>query len=205
MKSPPTRTNLCGAAMAASRLASPAPHRSRRWGGFIHALAAMLLAAAAAPTHLDAQRQGARARADAAAASVERAIRLADELELTSDQRARLEAMRVELLEQRTEQAAALLALRSEIAAGVREPEAMRQALAERRTGLSDARESLRNRFGEILTDDQRTELQRLDRRATARLRGPANRGRIDRQRGPRGGRQFDRGRRPARGGGSRR
>ena len=165
---------------------------------------AILFAAAIAPTGLDAQRQGSRARAAAGAAPVERAIRLADELELTADQRTQLEGMRTELLEQRTARAAALMALRSEVAAGIREPEAMRQALTEQWRGGADARESLRDRFSEILTEDQREELQRMNRRTIARQRGPANRGRIDRQRGPRGTRPFDRGRRPSRSRGDR-
>ncbi|MDE2784789.1 MAG: Spy/CpxP family protein refolding chaperone [Gemmatimonadota bacterium] len=166
---------------------------------------AILFAAAIAPSGLDAQRQGSRARAAAGAAPVERAIRLADELELTPDQRTQLEGMRAELLEQRTARATALMALRSEIAAGIREPEAMRQALTEQWRGGADARESLRDRLSEILTEDQREELQRMNRRAIARQRGPANRGRIDRQRGPRGTRPFDRGRRPSRSRGDRR
>ncbi len=169
---------------------------------------AIILAGAAWPSGLDAQRRGpgarggagvglgVAARAAAGAAPVERAIRLADELELTAEQRTQLEAIRVEVLDERTARAAALMALRSEIAAGIREPEAMRRALADQWRGGADARESLRDRFGEILTDDQREELQRMNRRATARQRGPADRGRIDRQRGSRGGRAFDRGRR---------
>ena len=159
----------------------------------------ILFAAAVVPTDLDAQRQGSRARAAAGAAPVERAIRLADELELAADQRTRLEAIRAEILEERTARASALMALRSEIAAGIREPEAMRQTLAEQWRGRADTRESLRDRFNEILTEDQREELQRMTRRATVRQRGPANRGRIDRQRGSRGDRPFDRGRRPSR------
>ncbi|MXX55551.1 MAG: hypothetical protein F4X15_13770 [Gemmatimonadetes bacterium] len=166
---------------------------------------AILFAAAIAPSGLDAQRQGSRARAAAGAAPVERAIRLADELELTADQRTQLEGMRTELLEQRTARAAALMALRSEMAAGIREPEAMRQELTEQWRGGADARESLRDRFAEILTEDQREELQRMNRRTIARQRGPANRGRIDRQRGPRGTRSFDRGHRPSRSRGDRR
>lgn len=164
----------------------------------------ILFAATAAPAGLDAQRPGSGIRAAAGAAPVERAIRLADELELTADQLAQLEAIRVETLEQRTAQAAVLMALRSEVAAGMREPEAMRQQLAEQWRGTADARESVRDRFNEILTGDQREELQRMSRRATARQRGPANRGRIDRQRGPRGGRLFDRGWWPSRARGNR-
>ena len=162
------------------------------------AILAVVCATALDPVDLDAQRQGPRAPAAAGNTPVERAIRLADELKLTAGQRTQLETIRVEILGQRTEQAAALMALRSEIAAGIREPEALRETLGERWRGARDARDSLRDRFDEILTEDQREELQRMNQRA-ARVRGPANRGRIDRQRGPRGGRPFDRGRRPSR------
>ncbi len=164
----------------------------------------IFFAAVLAPTGLDAQRQGSRARVAGGASPFERAIRLGDELDLTAGQRTQLEAIRVEMLEQRTARASALMELRSEIAAGMREPEAMRRALAEQWSGGADTRESVRDRFNEILTEDQRDDLRRMNRRAIARQRGPANRGRIDRQRGPRGGRPFDRGSRPSRSRGGR-
>lgn len=164
----------------------------------------ILLATAVAPSGLDGQRQRPGGAAAAGAALVERAIRLADELDLSADQRTQLEAIRVEMLEQRTAQAAALMALRSEIAAGMREPEALRQALGEQWRGGADARESVRDRMNEILTEDQQGEFQRMSRRDTARQRWPANRDRIDRERGPRGGRPFDRRRWPSRSRGAR-
>lgn len=155
---------------------------------------AAALPATAGPTELEAQRQGSAAAAGSA--PVERAIRLADELDLTADQQTRLEAIRVAILEERTSQVAALMALRSEIAAGMREPEALREAFSAQ---WREGRESLREQLNEILTEDQREELQRMSRLGSVRQRGPAHRGRIDRQRGPRGGRSFDRCRWPLR------
>lgn len=162
------------------------------------AILALAFAAAVDPTGAQAQRQGPRASATGSSA-VERTLRLADELDLTADQRTQLEAIRVELLEQRTARAVALLELRSEIAAGMREPEALREALSAQWRDGRDARDSQRDRVSEILTEDQREELQRMNRRASVRQRGPAHRDRIDRWRGPRGGGPFDRGRRTSR------
>ncbi len=130
-------------------------------------------------------------------AMVERAIRLADELELTDDQRTELEAIRAESVEHRAERLTALMALRSEIAAGLREPEAMGEFLVTAWTSREEIRDGLRDRFAEVLTEEQQDELRRLNRRAEARWRGAPNRGRVDRQRGPQGGRPFDRGRGP--------
>ena len=155
----------------------------------------LVLAMVATATSLQAQRQGPRGGTARSAATVERAIRLADELELGTDQKAQLEAIRTELLEQRTAQTAALLALRSEVAAGMREPEAVRAEMAERWTSARAARESLQDRLGEILTDEQQAELQRMNRRAMWRLRGMRDRSQIEGRRGARGGRAFDRGR----------
>lgn len=155
----------------------------------------LMLAMVVTTTGLQAQRQGPGGRAAAGSGAVERAIRLADELELNTDQSAQLEALRIELLEQRTAQTTAMLALRSEVAAGIREPEAMRQVVAERLREGRAAGESLRNRVGEILTDEQQEELRGMNRRAMWRQRGIRDRSRIEARGGQRGGRAFDRGR----------
>lgn len=155
------------------------------------------LAMVATTTGLQAQRQspGPGARGAPRSGAVERAIRLADELELTADQQAQLEAIRVELLEQRTAQTTAMLALRSEVAAGIREPEAVGEVMAERLQAARAAGESVRDRVGEILTDEQEEELQRMNRRAMWRQRGMRGRSRVEGQRGWRGERGFDRSR----------
>lgn len=164
-------------------------------GRYSHATALTLaLAMVASTTGLEAQRQGAGGRVAVGSGAVERTIRLADELELTADQRARLEAIRVELLEQRTAQTTEMLALRSEVAAGIREPEAVRAVLADRVSAARAAGESVRDRLGEILTDEQQEELRGMNRRAAWRQRGMRDRSRVG-QRGWRGDRRFDRGR----------
>ena len=153
----------------------------------------LALAMVASTTGLQAQRQGAGGRPAVAGAAVERTIRLADELELTAEQRTRLEAIRLELLEQRIEQTTAMLALRSEVAAGIREPEAVRGVMAERLRAARAAGESVRDRVGEILTDEQQQELRSMSRRAMWRQRGMRGRSRVEGQWGWRGGRGFDR------------
>ncbi len=155
----------------------------------------LALAMVATTTGLQAQRQGPAGRGAVGGGAVERSIRLADELELTADQRAQLEAIRVEMLEQRTAQTTAMLALRSEVAAGIREPEAVREVLAERLSAARATGESVRDRLGDILTDEQQEELRGMNRRAMWRQRGMRDRSRIGGQRGWRGDRRFDRGR----------
>ena len=128
--------------------------------------------------------------------TVERVIRLADELELTGAQRGQLESLRVELLEARTSRATQQMALLSEIEAGIREPEAMR---ATAREFAEQSRESLggmRDRYQEILTEEQRDELRQLNRRAGWRDRGVRNSrgsGRFDRIRDARARGAMDR------------
>ncbi len=153
------------------------------------------LAMVATTTGLQAQRQGPAGRGAVGSGAVERAIRLAEELELTADQRTQLEAIRVEMLEQRTAQTTAMLALRSEVAAGIREPEAVRAVLADRVSAARGTGESVRDRLGEVLTDEQQEEFRRMNRRAMWRLRGVRERSQIRGQPGWRGGRSFDRGR----------
>ena len=107
--------------------------------------------------------------------TVERVIRLAGELELTAEQRGQLESIRVELLEARAHRAVRQMEQLSEVRAGIREPEAMR---AEARETAAQARESLdgiRDRYAEILTEEQRRELRQLNRRAGWRDRAARN------------------------------
>ncbi len=161
------------------------------------AVVATLMVTALFTTEVEAQRPGAGARAavGAGTGAVERAIRLADELELTAEQRSQLDAMRVEILEQRTAQATALMTLRSEVAAGIREPEAMREAMAAYWSEGRADRESLRDSFDGILTDGQREQLQRMNRRGAWRQRAMRGRAEIEGPRRSRDGRAFNRGR----------
>lgn len=119
---------------------------------------------------------GADVRGGGGNLAVERVIRLADELELTEAQREQLESIRVELLEARASETVRRMELLSEIQAGIREPEAMR---AHARELAGQARESLREmrgRYEEILTEEQREELRRLNRRNALRDRGVRSR-----------------------------
>ena len=131
--------------------------------------------------------------------SVERVIRLADELELTAAQREQLESIRVELLETRTGRAVQQMEMLSKIQAGIREPEAIRAAARE---FAEQARENLggmRDRYEAILTEEQREELRQLNRRTAWRgdrdARGGRGRERFDRMRDSRGRGAVDRAR----------
>ena len=118
----------------------------------------------------------------AAGSAVEQAMRRAEALELTQQQQYQLEALRVEVLEERTARSATLMTLASEIRAGIREPASMREELATLRAAGAATRGSLRDRLGEILTDEQQQELRRVARRAAWRD-GRGATPRIDRQR----------------------
>lgn len=134
---------------------------------------ALTLAAttALAAQALEGQRRGSagvRARS-AAGSAVEQVMRRADALELTQQQQDQLEALRVEVLEGRTARSATLMTLASEVRAGIREPASMREELATLREAGAATRGNLRDRLGEILTDDQQQELRQLARRAAWR------------------------------------
>ena len=116
--------------------------------------------------------------------TVERVIRLADELELTAAQREQLESIRVELLETRTSRAVRQMELLSEIRAGIREPEAMRADARELAGQAGETLDGMRDRYDGILTEEQREELRQLNRRTAWRERGVRN---------SRGGERFDR------------
>ena len=108
---------------------------------------------------------------------IENALRLGDEIGLTEDQRGQLESLRLEVLEERQARAQNLMALRSEIRAGLREPEAMRQEMGDLREAMEERRSARRDQLESILSEDQRSQLRDMSR-----------------TRGPRG-RQFRRGR----------
>ncbi len=145
---------------------------------------------------LTAQRQGPGMRSrDARAGTVERAIRLADELQLTQAQQEQLESIRVDLLEQRTSRAVRFMTLTSEVQAGIREPEAVRQDHAALREGLGTSVTAFRDRFTEVLGEEQRAQLRQMDRRGTVRQRETRRGSRFERQRGMRRQVGVDRGR----------
>lgn len=152
----------------------------------ITTVAALTLAAtgALAAQELEGQRRGGAgigARSGSArgagGSAVEQVMRRADALELTQQQQDQLEALRVEVLEERTAHSATLMTLASEVRAGIREPASMREELATLREAGAETRGNLRERLGAILTEDQQEELRQLARRAAWR------RGGVDRDR----------------------
>ena len=161
---------------------------------------ALVMTAVIGTPELTAQRQAAALGGrDAGAGMVERAIRLANELDLTQAQREQLEAIRVEALEERTSHAVRFMTLTSEVRAGIREPEAIRQELAAIREGGEAGREAFRSRFTEVFNEDQRQQLRQLARRGAWREPGVRRESRLERQRGVRRQGSYDRGRGGAR------
>ncbi len=142
----------------------------------ITTVAALTLAAttALAAQALEGQRRGNAGigARTATGSAVEQVMRRADALELTEQQQDQLETLRVEVLEERTARSATLMTLASEVRAGIREPASMREELATLREAGTATRGNLRDRLGEILTDEQREELRQLTRRALWRRGG---------------------------------
>ncbi len=139
---------------------------------------------------------GGAVRAAVGSVTVERAIRLADELELTGAQRGQLESLRVELLEARTSRATQQIELLSEIQAGIREPEAMRAAAREFAGQSRESLSGMLDRYQEILTEEQLDELRQLNRRAAGldrSVRNSRGSGRFDRIRDAGGRGAMDR------------
>ena len=147
----------------------------------------LLAAVAVFTTDLTAQRRGPAPRAATGATAVETALRLADRLELTQEQRDQLEVIRVELLEQRAAQSTKLMTLTSEIRAGISERTAMRQEFAAMREQGEESRRALRTRYDEIFTGEQKQQLRRLNRTSALRQQGTRSRPGVDRGRGIRG------------------
>lgn len=163
--------------------------------GILASVFGLVLAGAVSSPGLAAQQPGRATWRAGSGLSVEKVIRLADELELNEAQRGRLEAIRVELLEMRTNRATQAMALMSEIQAGMREREAVRQEAAGFAEGARETPGGVRGRIQEILTEEQRGELQQLNRRAAWRDRGGRNGARLDRMRGLSRRGEMDRGR----------
>lgn len=142
------------------------------------------------------------------AMGVEGILRLRERLELTDDQVARLDALRAEAVQRRTEHQAQMAELRSRLAAGQIERSEIENVMRTRREGSAAVREQMLERLDGILTDTQREELDQLrrERRAFLRGRASARRGGPGMMRGGgrpgmrggrpgmRGGRGFDRG-----------
>lgn len=165
-----------------------------------HLAATIVLAAAmaAAAPHLEAQRRGSPHRtADRSALQlVERALRLGDRLELTPEQRDRLEAIRTGMVERQADRSARRMRLASEVRAGLSEAGAVREALAAMREESGTSRREFRAQYAEIFTDEQKQQLRRLVRQGAWRQRSARGRGPgWSRGRGPGGRGAMDRGR----------
>ncbi len=155
----------------------------------------LLAALAVSTADLTAQRPGPTPRAAGGGTAVETALRLADRLELTQEQRDRLETIRVELLEQRAAQSTRLMTLTSEIRAGISERGALREEFAAMKEQGEESRKALRAQYDEIFTDEQKQQLQRLNRMSAWRQQGARRGPGMDRGRGIQGRRPMDRGR----------
>ena len=145
--------------------------------GVLTAAFGLIVALAAGAPRAAAQRAGPGTWRAGGAVSVERVIRLADELELSGTQREALESIRLEMLEMRISRTSEQMTLISEIQAGMREREAMRQEIAQ---SMRTARETLggtRERLQEILTEEQSDEFRQLSRRVARSNRGAWGRG----------------------------
>jgi len=98
------------------------------------------------------------------ARGVERAMRLADELGLSDAQRGELEVLRLQQLEDQTSAAVRMLELGSEVRAGIREPEALRQEMEALREARQSGAAGVRDQLQQVLTEEQIQELQELSR-----------------------------------------
>lgn len=148
---------------------------------------------------LAAQRGGARTgsavRTATGATAVELSLRLADRLELTEEQRDQLESIRVANLEQRAGHSARMMALTSEVRAGIRDWSAIREEYAAIREETGAGRRTLREQLDGVFTDEQKEQLRQVTRRAVWRQGAVRGRSGMDRWRGTRGRPGMDRGR----------
>ena len=148
---------------------------------------------------LAAQRGGARAgsavRTTTGVTAVELSLRLADRLELTQEQRDQLESIRVASVEQRAGHSARMMALTSEVRAGIREWSDIREEFTAIREETGTSRRTLREQLDGILSDEQKGQLRQVARRAAWRQGAVRGSSGMDRWRGTRGRPGMDRGR----------
>jgi len=134
---------------------------------------AALLAAvmAVAPLHADAP-QGPRGQRGAEVgprgAGIEMIMRQRERLELTEDQVKRLDQLRQEAVQRRTAHQAQMAELRSKVAAGQLEPEALRDQVRAMREGADEIQKQQRERIEGVLTDAQKETLREWGARARA-------------------------------------
>lgn len=127
-------------------------------------------------------------------AGVEALLRQREALELTDQQVARLNTLRLEHLQAAQTDQAERLRIRSDVAAGERTAAEAREALHEARDRAHERRDALRVELQGLLTEAQQTRLQELRQQRRAE--------RADGRRGERGDRPRLRDRRPGQGDG---
>ncbi len=138
-----------------------------------------------------------------AASTMERILRVSEELGLSEEQTEQLNAMRAEAVERQAASAAEWMKLASETRAGLRDRSGLREIVRERREEAAALRQEQRQRIEAVLTDEQQQRFRRMRVRTALRQREAAR----ETRRGWRGGRdgrgwEFDR--RPSRWGGRR-
>lgn len=157
------------------------------------ALALAALMALAAPTDGVAQRgpRGDRGPGMRQGGGVEMVMRMRSQLELTDDQVERLDAIRQESVERRAAHQAEMAELRSQVVAGERTRDELREVAAARRQAAQAMRDAQRERVESVLTEDQLQQVQVMRARAEGFRRGRADEGRGQRsQRGACDGRR---------------
>lgn len=122
--------------------------------------------------------------------AVENALRLGEEIGLTPAQRQQLEELRIQQLEARQAAAVRMLELRSEVQAGLREPEALRGEMRASQDARREDRAQRGSQIMEILSQEQQEQLRELarDRRGGREFRRGGQGRRGPRGPGARGG-----------------
>lgn len=106
----------------------------------------------------------------------ENALRSSDTLALTEEQTAQLEALRTSCIERQQSHSSEAMELRSRLQAGQITPEEFREARQSRQETAQAARDQTRTRLEAILTEEQMSQLARMQQHA-ARMAGRGFRG----------------------------
>lgn len=138
------------------------------------AVAAMLVSATVPAAAQDSKRERGGQRDFV---SVEAALRLREELKLSSSQVSQLEALRKEIVAQRKKESSERIDLQSRIAAGLVERDKMRDQMESSREDMRKALEKRKEQLDHILTDEQRDQLKRSHRERAGQMRAPQVKG----------------------------
>lgn len=113
---------------------------------------------------------------------VEAALRMREQLKLTSTQVQQLEALRQEIVTQRQNQAHMMIDMQSRMAAGMVEREAMRTQMQAHREAMRTTMEQRRARIEQILTQEQREQIGQQMRKQQQRSKREGRQGREGRR-----------------------